>query len=185
VEDAYDGRIAALEDAGYSSGAAAFAVARGFVDEDLVALHSSVELVGRDEEVFLTFLASGRPDEGITIAVQVDASGDEALARGMALDGCVIRSRRSSGLCRDRGGETPVVGVDLDQGSAGGDACELLEEEAALSSSAEAEFANELLIACALAGGAFDEPDELAIGVLIRMARHGSRISLEGCYASV
>ena len=76
-----------------------------------------------------------------------------------------------------------MVAVDLDQGSAGGDSGELLKEEAALASSAEAELADELFVTCALPGGALDAPDQLAIGVLIGMARHGSRISLDGSCA--
>jgi hypothetical protein len=52
-----------------------------------------------------------------------------------------------------------MIVVDLDQGSAGGDASELFEEQAALAASAEAELADELLVAGALAGGAFDAAD--------------------------
>jgi hypothetical protein len=61
----------------------------------------------------------------------------------------------------------------------------LLQEEAALAPSAEAELADELFVACPLAGGALDAADELAIGVLIRMARHGSRISLDDSCALI
>ena len=82
VEDADDGGVAAGEDAGYSAGAAAFAVAWGFVDEDFVALHGSVDLVGRDEEVVFAVGAAVGADEGVAVAVHVDASGDEAVAGG-------------------------------------------------------------------------------------------------------
>jgi hypothetical protein len=90
VEDADDGRVASFENAGYASGAPSFAVARGFIDEDLVALHGSVELIGRDEEVFFTLFAPGRSDEGVAVAVQVDAPGDEVLASGEALDCSIV-----------------------------------------------------------------------------------------------
>ena len=56
VEDADDGGVAAGEDAGDATGAPGFSIragtsGRSFVDEDFVALHGSVELVGGDEEV--------------------------------------------------------------------------------------------------------------------------------------
>ena len=56
VEDADDGGVAAGEDAEDAAGTSGLAVSSGpagggFVDEDFVALHGSVELVGRDEEV--------------------------------------------------------------------------------------------------------------------------------------
>jgi hypothetical protein len=54
VEDAHYGWVATREDAGDAAGAASIAAAWGFVDEDLVALHGAVELVGRDEEIILT-----------------------------------------------------------------------------------------------------------------------------------
>jgi hypothetical protein len=43
-----------------------------------------------------------------------------------------------------------VVVIDLYQGSAGGDAGELLEEEATFAASSDAEFTDELLVAGAL-----------------------------------
>ena len=82
VEDADDGGVAAGEDAGYSAGAAAVAAAWGFVDEDFVALHGAVDLVGRDEEVVFAVGAAVGADEGVAVAVQVDASGDEVVAGG-------------------------------------------------------------------------------------------------------
>ncbi len=57
----------------------------GFVDEDLVALHGAVELVGGDEEVVVTAGAGGvGADEAEAVAVEVELAGDEVVA-GRAL----------------------------------------------------------------------------------------------------
>ena len=82
VEDTDDGGVAAGEDSGYAAGAAAFAVAWGFVDEDFVALHGAVDLVGWDEEVVFAVGAAVGSDEGVSVAVHVDASGYEAVSGG-------------------------------------------------------------------------------------------------------
>jgi hypothetical protein len=70
--------------------------------------------------------------------VQVEAAGDEVVARG------------------DGAGHGPMVAVELDQPPGGGEAGEVLDEEAAFASSGQREFADELLVAGALAGRAFD-----------------------------
>ncbi len=90
MEDADYRRVASFEDSGDASGAASFAVARGFIDEDLVALHGSVELIGRNEQILFTLFAPGRSDEGVAVAVQVDAAGDEVLASGVAFDCSIV-----------------------------------------------------------------------------------------------
>ncbi len=57
-----------------------------------------------------------------------------------------------------------MVAVRLDQFAAGGHAIQLFDQHAALPAAAKAELANQLLIARALAGGAFNTAEEFAIG---------------------
>ena len=68
-------------------------------------------------------------------------------------------------------GERPVAGFELDEVAAEGDTGELLEEETALAAAAQAELADELLVAGAVGRGTVDEADELAVGVGVR-GRH-------------
>ena len=179
VEDADDGGVAAGEDAGDAAGAAAVAAAGRLVDEDFVALHGAVELVGRDEEVVVAVGAAVGADEAEAVAVEVEAAGDEAVAGG-AIDWLGVGGAGwAGGLFRGGGGEGPLLGVELDEVAAGGDAGELLEQEAALAAAAEAELADELFVAGAAAGGALDAADELAVGVRVGGVRHaGLRILL-------
>ncbi len=111
------------------------------LDEHLVALHGAVDLVRRDEDVFVDAgagLFCIGPDEAVAVAVEVEPAGDEVVASG------------------DGAGQRPVVAVELDQSPGCGEAGEVLDEQAAFAPAGEREFADELLIAGALAGRAFD-----------------------------
>ncbi len=57
-----------------------------------------------------------------------------------------------------------MVAVELDQSSGRGEAGEVLDEQAAIATSGQREFADELLVAGALAGRAFDAAKEFAVG---------------------
>ncbi len=56
-----------------------------------------------------------------------------------------------------------MIAVRLDQFSAGGEACELFEEKAAIATAAEAYFAHKLLIPGALTRGALDAAEQIAV----------------------
>jgi len=124
-------------------------------DEHLVALHGGVDFVGRDEDVFAGLdgrsggaaLASFGADEAVAVAVEVESSGGEIVAGG-------VLSVLAKG---------PVVAVELGEVAGGGEAGELLDEQAAVAASGKRKLANELLIAGALAGGAFDAAKKLAV----------------------
>jgi len=57
-----------------------------------------------------------------------------------------------------------VVAVELDQPSGGGEAGEVLDEQATVMSTREGEFADELLVAGAVARGALDAAEKFAVG---------------------
>ena len=65
-------------------------------------------------------------------------------------------------------GEGPLVVVDFYEVAAEGNALKLLEEQAAFTAAAEAKLADELLVAGAGGGAAFDEADEFAVGLGVR-----------------
>ena len=80
VKDAYDGWIAAGQDACYPAGASSITSGRSFVDQHFVALHGSIQLVGRDEEIVFARSRAVGPDEAEAIAMQVEFAGDQLVA---------------------------------------------------------------------------------------------------------
>jgi hypothetical protein len=66
----------------------------------------------------------------------------------------------------------PSILTDADEIAARDDACELFDEEATLASATKTEFADELLVACAMACGTANSIDQIAIAVGIRRAGH-------------
>ena len=85
-----------------------------------------------------------RPHEAEAVAMHIQTAGDEVVARG--------------GL-----GQRPVIAVGFDQFAAGGHAVELFEQHAAFPAATQAQFADQLLVAGALAGGTFDTVEEFAV----------------------
>jgi hypothetical protein len=77
--------------------------------------------------------------------MQIEAARDQVAARGSGAR------------------ESPLIVIGADEIAAGGHARELLLEQAALASSAEAEFADELLVSGALSRGSADAVEELAV----------------------
>ena len=57
-----------------------------------------------------------------------------------------------------------MIAVRFHQFAARGHAVELFEQQATLSAAAQAQFANQLLVAGALAGRTFDTAEEFAVG---------------------
>ncbi len=57
-----------------------------------------------------------------------------------------------------------MIAVRFNQFAARGHAVELFQQHATLSPATEAQFANQLLVACPLAGGTFDTVEEFAVG---------------------
>ena len=155
MKDADDGGVAALKDADDAAHAAAVGFGRLHFDEHLVALHGAVDLVGRNKNIFATGrLAGVGTDEAVAVAMEVEAAGGEVVAGA------------------DGSGNAPVLAIELDEGAAGGQAGELLEEQAALHSAAQRELADQLLVAGFLAGGAGDPRKEFLVG-------HSSRVGHE------
>ena len=161
VEDADDGGVAAgeyAEDAAGTAGLAVGAWAAGgrFVDEDFITLHGAVELVGGDKEVVFTGGAAVRANEAEAVTVEIELAGDEVfagVAGGWRLVGAGLEGARACGFFGGAVGEGPLAGVEFDEVSADGDTGELLEEETALAAAAEAELADELLVAGAVGRG--------------------------------
>ena len=81
MKDAYDGRISALEDTGDAAETAAIGAGRGDFDEDFVALHCAIDLVGRDEDVviFAGAPAGVRAHEAVAIAMEIEATREEVV----------------------------------------------------------------------------------------------------------
>ena len=73
-------------------------------------------------------------NEAVAVAVEVEAAGGEVVAGG------------------DSAGQSPVVAVELDEPSGGGEAGEVLDEQAAFAAAGKGEVSNQLLVAGALAG---------------------------------
>ena len=87
--------------------------------------------------------------------MKVELAGDEVFAGAFQL----ARRRAFSGF------KHPVVIVGLGEFAAGGEAGEVLEEETAFAAAGEREFADELLVAGALAGRALDATEQVAVAV--------------------
>ena len=122
VEDADDGGVAAVENAGDATGAASVAASGGFVGEDLVALHGAVNLVRRDEEVVVAGGAAIGADEAVAFPVEVEAAGDEIIAGGSVFSGEVGGEGLAGGLFGGGGGEGPLLVINFDEFAAGSDA---------------------------------------------------------------
>ncbi len=115
VEDADYGGVAAVEDSGYTAGAAAFSVARSFVDQNLVTLHRAVDLVGRDEEIVFAIVAAVGTDEGVAVTMHVDASCDEAVTGGAVLGWLIdVAAWGASGAFGRGGGDAPLLALGFD-----------------------------------------------------------------------
>jgi hypothetical protein len=86
VKDADDSRVTAGQDTGDTTASASVAYGRGFVDENEISLHGSVDLVGRDKDVgiFGCTGARGRigTDETEAVAMKIEFSTDETVAPG-------------------------------------------------------------------------------------------------------
>ena len=87
------GRVAAGEDAGNAAEAPAVGARRRKLDQDLVALHGAVDLVGGNEYIVFQPACRGRvfvglagvgADETVAVAMEVEAAGDEIVAGASA-----------------------------------------------------------------------------------------------------
>jgi hypothetical protein len=147
--------VAAFDDAGDAAEAAAVGAGRSEFHQYLVALHGAVDLAGRDKDIVLTTgLASKGTHKAVAVAVQVEAAGEEVVARA----GC--------GGARD----APHFPIELDEFAASGEAGQLFEQQAPLAPAAQAEFPDQLLEPGFGAGGAGDARDQFAIGHESRVA---------------
>jgi hypothetical protein len=88
---------------------------------------------------------AGGANEAEAIAMEIEAPGYEVVAGGGGLR------------------EAPVIAVGFDEGAARGKAGELLEEQATLAATAQAEFADQLFVASTTAGGAADACEQIAV----------------------
>jgi hypothetical protein len=132
AEDAYDGGIAALEDSGDAPKTAAIGAGRRQFDQDLVALHRAIDFVGRNKDVivFSCALACIGTDEAISVAMKIETTREQVVARCAA------------GLA----GDGPMLAVGFDEVAASGDAGELFQKQAPLAPAAQADFADQLLV---------------------------------------
>ena len=97
--------------------------------------------------------------ESVAIAMQVEAAGDEVVARAAGVD---LR------------GMLHMLAIELGQVAARGEAGQLLQQQAPLAAAAQAQFAHQLLVAGLGAGGAGDARDQFAIGHASRVQGAGS-----------
>ncbi|SPE19890.1 hypothetical protein SBA5_250120 [Candidatus Sulfotelmatomonas gaucii] len=147
-----DGGVAALEDTNDAALHTTVGLGRVALHKHLVALHGGGDFVGRDEDVFVAgwLLGGSGPaigaDKAVAIAMQIEAAGDEVVARS------------------SRAGKAPLLAIDLDKLSAGGDAGQLLEKQAALAAASEPKLANQLLVTGLPACGGGNAGDEFAVG---------------------
>jgi len=157
VKDADDRRVVALKDTDDAALAAAVGFGRLDFDEDLVALHGAVDLVGRNEDIFSTGSLAGvrrggssiRSDEAEAVAMQIEPPGGEIVAGAAGTDWA---------------GNAPVLFVELDEGAASGEAGQMFEEQAPLAPAGQAEFADKLLVSGLAAGGSGDARHQVTIG---------------------
>ena len=106
--------------------------------------------------------------------MQVELAGDQAVAGDTLCRGICRGSSfgpNASCLLRRRMRQRPLVGVELDQLSAQRDAGELFEQQTALASATQAEFADELFVAGAVRRAALDQANLLAVGLRIGAVR--------------
>ena len=122
MEDADYGGIAAGENAEDSAGAAAVTASGSFVDDDFIALHGAVELVRWDEEIVFAVVAAVGSNEGVPVAVHVDASGYEAVSGGSVFGWLIAGTWWAGGALGGRGGDGPLLTLGFDEISTGGDA---------------------------------------------------------------
>ena len=86
MKDADDRGISPLENAGDAAEAPPVGARRREFHQHLVALHGAVDLIGWNEHVlvFDRTLARVGTDEAVAIAMQIEAAGDEIIARAGA-----------------------------------------------------------------------------------------------------
>jgi hypothetical protein len=149
VKDADDSRIATLEDAGDASETATVGAGRGEFDEDFIALHGAVDLIGRDKDVivFCCSLTRIGADETVAVAMEIETAGEQVVA------GC------AGGLPRNG----PMLTISFDEVAARRDASQLLKEQTALTPAAQTDFADELLIAGFASGGTGNMRQQFAV----------------------
>ncbi len=145
MEGADHRRVAAAEHPGDAPAAPPIGPGRRQFDQYLVALHGAVHLVGRDKDVVIAAgLPALRPHEPKAVTVHIQTAGNQVVARG-----CL--------------GQGPVITVWFDQFAARGHAVELFEQHAAFAAPTQPQFANQLLVAGALAGRTFDAVEKFAV----------------------
>ena len=145
VKNADHRRVAASEHSRDAAALPAVGPGRRQFHQDLIALHGAVHLVGRNEDVVIPAgLAGLRPHKAEAIAVHIQTAGDQ-----VAASGCL--------------GQRPVIAVGLDQFAARGHAVQLFEQHTAFAAPTQPQFADQLLVAGTLAGGAFNSMEEFAV----------------------
>ena len=155
----HNGRIAALQDAQDAALPAAVGFGRFGLDQNLIALHGGVDLVGRDENILgrrgSACVPCGgfsiRANEAVAVAVQIQTAGDEIVARCGSWAGSSL-------------GKAPALAVKLHEPATRSEARQLLEEETAVAATGERELADQLLVCGLLAGGGGDPGEQFAIG---------------------
>ena len=148
MKDADHGGVTALKDAHDTAHTAAIGLGRFELNQHLIALHRAVDLVGRNENVFLHFrrlarLPCIRPDKAVAVAMQVQPPGGQIVARAARAP--------KAGNCP---GNVPVLTVQLGQRAAHGQAGQLLQQQTPLPPAAQAQLADQLLVSGLLSGGA-------------------------------
>ena len=124
------GGVAPFDDADNAAHAASIGLGRLYFNQHLIALHGAVDLIGRDEDIFLTRgLPCIGPDEAVAVAMQIAPPCGQILARA-----------------EDGPGNAPVLAVKLDQRASCGQTGQLYQQQTPFASAAQVQLANQLFV---------------------------------------
>jgi hypothetical protein len=164
VKNANDCRVAPLQHAHDAAHAASIGFGWLNLDQHLIALHGAVDLVRRNENIVVAnCLLCVWPDKAVAIAMQVEASSGEIIARAS---------------CAEWSGNAPVLAVEFGQRAAHSEAGELFEEQTPLPSAAQRQFAHQLLVSGLPAGRARNPRQQFLVG-------HSSRVGYSRVFCVV
>ena len=156
VKDPDHGGVAPFQHADYAAHTAAIGFRWLDLNQHLVALHGAVDLIRGNKNIFLEQFRPGSlawvgPHKSVAVAMQVESSGSQVIP------------------CSNRLGNAPVFAVQLDQFAAHGQPGQLLQQQAPLAPSAQAQLADKLLVSSLLPCGADDPRHQFTIGHKLRV----------------
>ena len=156
VKNAHHSGVAPLQHPHDPALTAPVGLRRFYFDQHLVALHGAVDLVWRDEDVFLSRrLAHIWPYKSVAVPVQIEPPCGQIFARPPHAG--------------NHPGNAPVLPVQQEEFAARRQPGKLFQQQAPLPPAAQSQFAHKLLVSGLLTGRAGNPCQQFTIGHTLRV----------------